>query len=308
MLKFPWESCAAATLNQLIFEHLYFAAAEASMETATVEGPYETFAGSPTSEGILQPDMWGMKPITESDGTLDWTGLRAKIAQNGLRNSLLVAPMPTASTSQILGYNECFEPFTTNIYARRTLAGEFPVINKYLLADLISRDLWNEDLKQKLIANNGSVQGIDEIPAALQELYKNTWEIKMRVLIDMAAARGAFICQSQSLNLFVADATYSKLTSMHFYAWKKGLKTGCYYLRTKAPVMAQKFTVDPKLLSQVAPTQQTPSTTVVVVETPEEEKKRKRRELLDRLAKEAEESAKQQCSADNGEGCLLCSS
>jgi ribonucleoside-diphosphate reductase alpha chain len=305
MLEFPWESCAAATLNQLIFEHLYFAAAEASMELATAEGPYETFKGSPASEGILQPDMWKIVPITETDGTLDWAGLRTKIAQNGLRNSLLVAPMPTASTSQILGYNECFEPFTTNIYARRTLAGEFPVINKYLLADLISRDLWNEDLKQKLIANNGSVQGIDEIPAGLQELYKNTWEIKMRTLIDMAAARGAFICQSQSLNLFVADATYSKLTSMHFYAWKKGLKTGCYYLRTKAPVMAQKFTVDPKLLSQVAPAT---GSTVTVVETEAEEKKRKRRELLDRLAKEAEESAKQLCSAENGEGCLLCSS
>ena len=308
MLKMPWETDEAAKLNQLIFEHLYFAAVEASMEAAKVDGHYESFPGSPASQGILQPDMWKVTPITESDGTLDWSSLRANVIKHGLRNSLLVAPMPTASTSQILGYNECFEPFTTNIYARRTLAGEFPMLNKHLLRDLLERGLWNEDLKQKLIAHNGSVQGIDEIPENLQALYKNTWEIKMRVLIDMAAARGAFICQSQSLNLFVADATYSKLTSMHFYAWKKGLKTGCYYLRTKAPVMAQKFTVDPKLLSQV-----TPSSTSVTAEAPigtnsEDERKKKRRELLDRLAKEAEEAAKQECAADNGEGCILCSS
>jgi ribonucleoside-diphosphate reductase alpha chain len=308
ILKLPWETDQAAQMNQLIFEHLYFAAVEASMEAAKVDGHYETFPGSPASQGILQPDMWNVTPITESDGTLDWTSLRANVIKYGLRNSLLVAPMPTASTSQILGYNECFEPFTTNIYARRTLAGEFPMLNKHLLKDLLERGLWNEDLKQKLIANNGSVQGINEIPENLQALYKNTWEIKMRVLIDMAAARGAFICQSQSLNLFVADATYSKLTSMHFYAWKKGLKTGCYYLRTKAPVMAQKFTVDPKLLSQV-----TPSSTSVTAEVPigtnsEDERKKKRKELLDRLAKEAEEVAKQECAADNGEGCILCSS
>jgi len=303
MLKLPWETDEAAQLNQLIFEHLYFAAVEASMEAAKVDGHYETFPGSPASQGILQPDMWKVTPITERDGTLDWASLRANVMKHGLRNSLLVAPMPTASTSQILGYNECFEPFTTNIYARRTLAGEFPMLNKHLLKDLLERGLWNEDLKQKLIANNGSVQGIDEIPENLQALYKNTWEIKMRVLIDMAAARGAFICQSQSLNLFVADATYSKLTSMHFYAWKKGLKTGCYYLRTKAPVMAQKFTVDPKLLSQV-----TPSSTTVTAEISEEERKQKRKELVDRLAKEAEEAAKQECAADNGEGCILCSS
>jgi len=303
MLKLPWETDEAAQMNQLIFEHLYFAAVEASMEAAKVDGHYETFPGSPASQGILQPDMWNVTPITESDGTLDWASLRANVMKHGLRNSLLVAPMPTASTSQILGYNECFEPFTTNIYARRTLAGEFPMLNKHLLKDLLERGLWNEDLKQKLIANNGSVQGIDEIPENLQALYKNTWEIKMRVLIDMAAARGAFICQSQSLNLFVADATYSKLTSMHFYAWKKGLKTGCYYLRTKAPVMAQKFTVDPKLLSQV-----TPSSTTVTADSSEDERKKKRKELLDRLAKEAEEAAKQECAADNGEGCILCSS
>ena len=299
LLKLPWETPEAANLNQRIFEHLYFAAAEASAEAAERDGPYKTFAGSPASKGILQPDMWSIKPLTETDGSLPWSELRAKIAQHGLRNSLLVAPMPTASTSQILGYNECFEPFTSNIYARRTLAGEFPVINKYLLADLIALNLWNEDLKQQLIGNNGSIQDIDGIPESIKALYKTTWEIKMRTLIDMAAARGAFICQSQSLNLFVAEPTYSKLSSMHIYAWKKGLKTGCYYLRTKAPVMAQKFTVDPKLLSQVAPTVTTSK------ETPEEKKKRERRELLDRLAREAEEA---RCAAENGEGCLLCSS
>lgn len=303
LLRLPWESEQAAQLNQLIFEHIYYAALEASVEVAQREGPYETFQGSPASKGILQPDMWNVTPITHTDGTLDWTTLRTRVMSSGIRNSLLVAPMPTASTSQILGYNECFEPFTSNIYARRTLAGEFPMVNKHLLTDLLERGLWNEDLKQKLIANNGSVQGISEIPESLQVLYKNTWEIKMRTLIDMAAARGAFICQSQSLNLFVADATYSKLTSMHFYAWKKGLKTGCYYLRTKAPVMAQKFTVDPRLLTQVAP-----QVTASVELSPEDERKKKRRELLDRLAKEAEEAAKQQCAADNGDGCILCSS
>ena len=299
LLKLPWETPEAANLNQRIFEHLYFAAAEASTEAAQRDGPYQTFAGSPASKGILQPDMWSIKPLTDTDGSLPWAELRTKIAKHGLRNSLLVAPMPTASTSQILGYNECFEPFTSNIYARRTLAGEFPVINKYLLADLIALNLWNEDLKQQLIGNNGSIQDIDEIPESIKSLYKTTWEIKMRTLIDMAAARGAFICQSQSLNLFVAEPTYSKLSSMHIYAWKKGLKTGCYYLRTKAPVMAQKFTVDPKLLSQVAPTVTTSK------ETPEEKKKRERRELVDRLAKEAEEA---RCVAENGDGCLLCSS
>lgn len=297
ILKLPWESPEATNLNQRIFENLYFAAVESSVESAKRDGPYETFSGSPASKGILQPDMWGIKPV---DGTLDWDSLRHSVIEHGLRNSLLIAPMPTASTSQILGYNECFEPFTSNVYARRTLAGEFPVINKYLLADLIDNGLWNDALKQQLIANNGSIQDISGIPESFKALYKTTWEIKMRTLIDMAAARGAFICQSQSLNLFVADPTYSKLTSMHFYAWKKGLKTGCYYLRTKAPVMAQKFTVDPKLLSQVAPTVKE-----VSEETPDEKKKRERRELLDRLAKEAEEA---RCAAENGEGCLLCSS
>ena len=191
-----------------------------------------------------------MQPLTAA-GDLDWAALKARVVEVGLRNSLLVAPMPTASTSQILGWNECFEPFTSNIYTRRTLAGEFIVVNKHLVRDLMDYQLWSEGLKQKIIANNGSVQGISEIPASIQERYKTAYELKQRILIDMAAARGAFICQSQSLNLFVADPTYAKLTSMHFYGWKRGLKTGMYYLRTKAPTAAQKFTVDPELLAAV---------------------------------------------------------
>ena len=251
LLGLAWEQEEAAKANQLIFEHMYFAAVEASVEVAKVEGPYSTFKGSPASKGLLQPDLWSVKPITETDGSLDWAGLREAVKTHGLRNSLLIAPMPTASTSQILGFNECFEPFTSNLYTRRTLAGEFIVINRYLLADLMKAGLWSEDMKQQIVARNGSVQGIPGINEELQLRYKTSWEMKQKVLIDMAAARGAFICQSQSLNLFVADPTYSKLTSMHFYAWKQGLKTGCYYLRTKAPVTAQKFTVDPRLMAAV---------------------------------------------------------
>ena len=247
MMRAPWESDRAADFNQRLFEHIYYAAVEASADIATVEGPYETYAGSPMSQGQFQYDLWGITPLTERDGSLDWTALKAKVATQGVRNSLLVAPMPTASTSQILGFNECFEPFTSNIYTRRTLSGEFIIINKHLLRELIRLDVWSDDMKQQIIARNGSIQGIDEIPPAIQSLYKTSWELKQKTLIDMAAARGAFICQSQSLNLFVADPTYAKLTSMHFYGWKKGLKTGIYYLRTRAPVMAQKFTVDPEL-------------------------------------------------------------
>ena len=247
MMRAPWESDRAADFNQRLFEHIYYAAVEESADIATIEGPYETYAGSPISQGQFQYDLWGITPLTERDNTLDWTALKAKVATQGVRNSLLVAPMPTASTSQILGFNECFEPFTSNIYTRRTLSGEFIIINKHLLRELIRLDIWSEDIKQQIIARNGSIQGIDEIPPAIQSLYKTSWELKQKTLIDMAAARGAFICQSQSLNLFVADPTYAKLTSMHFYGWKKGLKTGIYYLRTRAPVMAQKFTVDPEL-------------------------------------------------------------
>jgi len=261
MLRAPWESEKAAELNQLLFEHIYYAAVESSCELAEREGPYSSFEGSPMSQGLFQYDLWNVTPLTatpdaqrftttaiaESERLLDWEGLKARVRQHGVRNSLLLAPMPTASTSQILAYNECIEPFTSNIYTRRTLAGEFIVINRYLMADLKKLDLWNEMMKQQIIARNGSIQGIDLIPESIQRLYKTSWEIKQKTLIDMAAARGAFICQSQSLNLFVSDPNYAKLTSMHFYGWKKGLKTGQYYLRTRAPVMAQKFTIDPEL-------------------------------------------------------------
>jgi ribonucleoside-diphosphate reductase alpha chain len=250
MLKLSWESDDAAQLNQLIFEHMYYAAVEESCCLADKEGPYETFAGSPASKGQLQPDLWGISPLTQSLGELDWQSLRERV-KRGIRNSLLLAPMPTASTSQILGYNECFEPFTSNLYTRRTLAGEFIIVNKYLMRDLMELGVWSEEMKQLIVARNGSIQGLSQIPEDIQARYKTAWELKQKTLIDMAAARGAFICQSQSLNLFVADATYAKLTSMHFYGWKAGLKTGCYYLRTKAPVTAQKFTVDPRLLAAV---------------------------------------------------------
>ena len=247
LLRVAWESPEAANLNQRIFEHMYFAAVESSCEVAQTEGPYETYEGSPMSQGLFQYDLWSVKPLTESDGSLDWVGLKAKVKQWGVRNSLLIAPMPTASTSQILGNFECIEPATSNIYTRRTLAGEFIIVNKYLMKDLQRLDLWNEMMKQQIISRNGSIQGIDQIPDEIQQLYKTSWEIKQKVLIDMAVKRGAFVCQSQSLNLFVSDPNYAKLTSMHFYAWKQGLKTGIYYLRTRAPVMAQKFTIDPDL-------------------------------------------------------------
>jgi len=247
LMRVPWESEKAAELNQRIFEHIYYAAVESSCEIAEKEGPYSTYIGSPMSEGKFQYDMWGVTPLTDVDNSLDWSSLKHAVIKHGVRNSLLMAPMPTASTSQILGFNECIEPFTSNIYTRRTLAGEFIIVNKHLMRDLEKLDLWNENMKQQIIARNGSIQGIEGIPESIQKLYKTSWEIKQKTLIDMATARGAFICQSQSLNLFVADPNYAKLTSMHFYSWKQGLKTGIYYLRTRAPVMAQKFTVDPDL-------------------------------------------------------------
>jgi len=308
-LRLPWETPEAARLNQLIFEHIYYAAVEASSALAMLEGSYETFDGSPASKGILQPDMWSVTPITETEKTLDWASLRVN-ASHGLRNSLLVAPMPTASTSQILGYTECFEPMTSNIYARRVLAGEYVVVNKYLVSNLMELGIWSESLKQQIIARNGSVQGIKEIPEDLQAVYKTSWEIKQRSLIDMAAQRGAFICQSQSLNLSIENPTYAKLTSMHFHAWKQGLKTGCYYLRTKAPVMAQKFTVDPRMVQgAVAQVKDESSDSESDDElTPEEKKARTRAALLSKLAKEYEEASKNPDDADaNGEGCTMCS-
>jgi ribonucleoside-diphosphate reductase alpha subunit len=245
IMGLAWETPEAAALNQEIFEHIYYAALTTSSKLADEEGPYETFAGSPASEGLLQPDLWSLLNTSyKTIHTLDWVALRWQIKHKGLRNSLLVAPMPTASTSQILGYNECIEPFTTNIYVRRTLAGEFTVINRYLVTDLMAIGLWSPELKERIVAANGSVKEIQEIPQEIRDRYKTVWEIKQKTLIDMAADRGQFICQSQSLNLFVADPTIAKLSSMHFYAWKRGLKTGIYYLRTKSAVQAIKFTVD----------------------------------------------------------------
>jgi ribonucleoside-diphosphate reductase alpha chain len=243
MLRLPFTSDEAKTLNQEIFETLYFAACTASMEMAIEEGPYSTFKGSPMSNGEFQHNLWGMKD-EELSGRWDWASLRKEVMKNGVRNSLLVAPMPTASTSQILGNNEAFEPYTSNIYTRRVLSGEFIVVNKHLLHDLVRLGLWNDNLKQEIMRHNGSVQNIDVIPQDLKELYKTVWEMSMKDIIDMSRQRGYFVDQSQSLNLFMQDANYSKLTSMHFYAWQSGLKTGMYYLRTKAAVDAIKFTLN----------------------------------------------------------------
>ena len=252
-LRLPFTSQEAKDLNQEIFETLYFAAVTASMEEAEKDGPYSTYKGSPMSKGEFQHNMWGIKD-DELSGRWDWTALRKKVKKHGVRNSLLVAPMPTASTSQILGNNECFEPYTSNIYTRRVLSGEFIVVNKHLLEDLVELGLWTEDMKQELMRANGSVQNIEGIPADIKELYKTVWEMSMKDIIDMARHRGYFIDQSQSLNLFMEGATMAKLTSMHFYAWKSGLKTGMYYLRTKSAVDAIKFTLSNKEKAQVPET------------------------------------------------------
>ena len=249
MLRLPFESDLAKILNKNIFETIYFAAMTASKDLAKQDGAYATYEGSPVSKGLFQFDMWG---VTPSD-RWDWAALKEEVKKYGVRNSLLLAPMPTASTSQILGNNECFEPYTSNIYSRRVLSGEFVIVNKHLLKDLVNLGLWNNAMKNKIIAANGSIQNIDEIPAEIKELYKTVWEIKQRNIIDMAADRGAYICQSQSLNLFVDNATTAKLTSMHFYAWKKGLKTGMYYLRTQAAAQAIQFTVEKQGSKEVEP-------------------------------------------------------
>jgi len=247
MMRLPFESPEAAKLNRDIFETIYFGAVEASVELAESEGAYETYQGSPASKGQLQFDLWG---VTPSSGLWDWAGLKAKLALHGLRNSLLMAPMPTASTAQILGNNESIEPFTSNMYNRRTLSGEFVVVNKFLLRDLIERGLWTQDVRTQMIADQGSVQRIAVVPQELKDLYKTVWEIKQKVCLDMAAERGAYICQSQSLNIHMAEPTTGKLTSMHFYAWRKGLKTGMYYLRTRPKADAIQFTVDATALAK----------------------------------------------------------
>ena len=245
MLRLPFTSDKAKELNQEIFETLYFAAVTASVEEAKKDGVYQTYKGSPISKGEFQHNLWGIKD-EDLSGRWDWSGLRKKVKKHGVRNSLLVAPMPTASTSQILGNNECFEPYTSNIYTRRVLSGEFIVVNKHLLEDLVQLGLWNEEMKQELMRNNGSIQNIENIPVNIKELYRTVWEMSMKDIIDMSRHRGYFIDQSQSLNLFMEGATMAKLTSMHFYGWKSGLKTGMYYLRTKSAVDAIKFTLDNK--------------------------------------------------------------
>ncbi|KAJ3350492.1 Ribonucleoside-diphosphate reductase large subunit [Entophlyctis luteolus] len=240
-MRLPFDSEGAKELNKKIFENMYYAAVEASCEIAEKDGVYSTYEGSPMSKGLMQPDLW---KVDLSSSDLDWEGLREKVAKFGVRNSLLMSPMPTASTSQILGNNECFEPYTSNIYTRRVLAGEFQIVNPHLLKDLTELGLWSDSMKNRIIAENGSVQRINAIPADIKATYKTVWEISQKTIIDMAADRGAFIDQSQSLNIHLADPNYGKLTSMHFYGWKKGLKTGMYYLRTRPAADAIKFTVD----------------------------------------------------------------
>ena len=285
LMRYPFESQEAQQLNKDIFETIYFAAMETSMEMAEVEGPYETFKGSPVSKGIFQFDMWGVEP---NSGRGDWYDLKQKVRKHGVRNSLLLAPMPTASTSQILGNNECFEPFTSNLYLRRVLSGEFIVANKYMMKDLISLGLWNDSIINKIKANNGSIQDIPEIPQDIKDLYKTVWEISQKAIIDMAADRGAYICQSQSMNIHLTDANFGKMTSMHFYAWKKGLKTGMYYLRTKAATDAIKFTVEK--------------------ETAVEPKAEENSNPNSAEDEQAYNEAAMQCSLDDPEGCEMCGS
>ena len=286
LMRMPFDSDEARELNREIHETIYYAAMTASKDLSKVDGPYETYKGSPVSQGIFQYDMWNVKPGSR----WEWDILKEEVLKYGVRNSLLVAPMPTASTSQILGNNECFEPYTSNIYTRRVLSGEFPIVNKHLLKDLVKLGLWNESMKNQIIAANGSVQNIEEIPQDLKDIYKTVWEIKQRSIIDMAADRGAYICQSQSLNLFIQDANFAKLTSMHFYAWKKGLKTGMYYLRTKSAADAIKFTVDQSYMKQAQDNITTAVNNTLIAVTKEEA------------------FAQMACSLDDPESCEACGS
>ncbi|KAH7639383.1 Ribonucleoside-diphosphate reductase large subunit [Dermatophagoides farinae] len=284
LMRYPYESLEAKQMNIQIFETIYYGALEASCELAEKFGPYETYEGSPVSKGILQYDMWNRTPTD----LWDWNELKAKIAQNGIRNSLLVAPMPTASTAQILGNNESFEPYTSNIYTRRVMSGSFDVVNQHLLTDLINLGLWSEELKTIIIANRGSIQNIDSIPDDIKALYKTVWEIPQKCIVDMAIDRGAFIDQSQSLNVHMAEPSKAKITSMHFYGWRNGLKTGMYYLRTKPAAQAIQFTVDKSLLKlkQNSEKEQKQPSSLKTKPTPEE--------IL-------------RCSLENREACLMCS-
>lgn len=283
MLGMPFDSAEAKALNRDIFETIYFGAMQASIDLAKQHGRYETFTGSPLSEGKFQFDLWNVTPQL-----YDWKSLREEVIKHGARNSLLLAPMPTASTSQILGYNECFEPFSSNLYTRRTLSGDFIVVNNYLVEELISLGLWNNSMRQRIMALNGSIQDIQEIPAAVRAKYKTVWEISQRVIIDLAADRGAYICQSQSMNLHLTNPTYGKMSSMLFTAWSKGLKTGMYYLRSTSAADAIKFTLDKTAIETEAPKQKT---------------------KLEDFASVAEyEEAKNACSIENPENCLMCGS
>ena len=316
-LRLPFTSDEAKQLNQDIFETIYFAAVTSSMEEATEDGPYQSYEGSPISEGKFQHNLWGLKD-EELSGLWDWGQLRKEVLKNGVRNSLLVAPMPTASTSQILGNNECFEPYTSNIYTRRVLSGEFIVVNKHLLEDLVELGLWNEGLKQDIMRANGSIQHVDAIPQDIKELYKTVWELSMKDIIDMSRQRGYFIDQSQSLNLFMEGATMAKLTSMHFYAWKSGLKTGMYYLRTKSAVDAIKFTLDNKKKEAPEPA----SVEVAAVETDTAVLEKQQEKAANTAATFSQETAVdvepmsaeemkalvQQAKEAEGDDCLMCGS
>jgi ribonucleoside-diphosphate reductase alpha subunit len=275
LMGLPFESEEARALNREVFETIYYASMTASKDLAKVEGPYQSYAGSPVSKGIFQFDMWGVTPTSR----WEWDVLKEEVIKHGVRNSLLLAPMPTASTAQILGNNECFEPYTSNIYTRRVLSGEFIIVNKHLLKDLVKEGLWNKEMRRKIMQENGSVQNINEVPQRLKDLYKTAWEISQKAIIDQAADRGAYICQSQSLNIFMENANFGKLTSMHFYGWEKGLKTGMYYLRTKAATDAIKFTVDKAVVAE-------PEVSIASIE---------------------EQQAAIACSLDNPDACEMCS-
>jgi len=320
-LRMPFTSDEAKQLNQDIFETIYYAAVTASMEEAKLEGPYQSYEGSPMSEGKFQHNLWDVKE-EELSGLWDWEALRKQVLEHGVRNSLLVAPMPTASTSQILGNNECFEPYTSNIYTRRVLSGEFIVVNKHLLEDLVKLGLWNEGLKQDIMRANGSIQHVDVIPQDIKELYKTVWELSMKDIIDMSRQRGYFIDQSQSLNLFMEGATMAKLTSMHFYAWKSGLKTGMYYLRTKSAVDAIKFTLDNKKteapkpeVATVKAVADTPVVETAVLEKQQEKAANTAAKFSKESAVEVEPMSAEEMKAliaqakeAEGDDCLMCGS
>jgi len=316
-LRMPFDSEEAKALNKEIFETMYFAAVSSSKDQAVKDGAYETYEGSPISKGQFQHNLWGVKD-EELSGRWDWKELREEVEKHGVRNSLLMAPMPTASTSQILGNNECFEPYTSNVYTRRVLSGEFIVVNKHLLNDLIELGLWNDDMKNALMATNGSVQNIEGVPDNLKAIYKTVWEISMRDILDMAADRGMFIDQSQSLNLFMESPNMGKLTSMHFYAWKKGLKTGMYYLRSKPASSAIKFTVKKNAQTNMSPgissgasadsADAVPATTAEPTAAEVEARVKAQKEAMAKMSEEVSDEAKIACSIDNPEDCEACGS